>query len=345
VAAIKVGSTTVTLLDAPGHPDFVGELRAGLRGADGAIFVVSASDGIDAVTETLWRECDQVGMPRAIALSKLDDGRTTFADALASLQDTWGTAVQPAYVPIVQGEAIKGNLSLVSQAVHDYASGQRVRRDASADELATIEDYRNALIEGIIQESENDELMDRYIEGDTIKADDLVADLMKAVYKGHFYPVVPINSLDDVGLEELLTVVKNSFPVPSRHKLPIATVKNGVFDETLAEVGDPAGPLLAQVIRSTSDQFSGRLSLVRVYSGTLKADDIISVSGHRSLFSGQADPAHPDHDDSEKVGPLSVPDGLETKPVPQVEAGQIAFVGKLARAETSDTLSPRDKPA
>ncbi|MDR1806761.1 MAG: elongation factor G-like protein EF-G2 [Propionibacteriaceae bacterium] len=345
VAAIAVGPTTVTLLDAPGHPDFVGELRAGLRGGDGAVFVVSASDGIDAVTASLWRECEKVGMPRAIALTKLDDGRTNFAAALDGLQEAWGTAVQPAYVPIIDGEAIKGNLSLVSQTVHDYSTGKRVRREATAAELATIEDYRAALIEGIIQESENEDLMERYMEGDSLKADDLLADLMKAVYKGHFYPVVPVNSLDDVGLEELLTVIKNAFPVPSRHHLLVASVKGGAVEEAEAAVGDPNGPLLAQVIRSTSDQFSGRLSLVRVFSGTLKTDDVITVSGHRSLFTGRADTAHPDHDDTEKVGPLSVPDGVDSKPVAQVEAGQIAYVGKLSHAETSDTLSPRDKAA
>jgi elongation factor G len=344
VAAIKVGPTTVTLLDAPGHPDFVGELRAGLRGADGAIFVVSASDGIDAATESLWQECDAVGLPRGIAMTKLDDGRANFADALASLQDSWGQAVQPAYVPITDGDRITGNLSLVSQAVHDYGSGQRVRRDATEDELATIEEYRNALVEGIIQESEDDDLMDRYLEGDELKQDELIADLMKAIYKGHFYPVVPVNSLDDVGLEELLTVIKNSFPVPARRHLVVSTVKAGAITAAEAEVGDPNGPLVAQVIRTTSDQFAGRLSLVRVFSGTLKADDLIAVCGHRSLFSGRMDPAHPDHDDVEKVGPLSIPDGVETKPVPQVVAGQIAYVGKLGRAETSDSLSAKDKP-
>jgi len=345
VAAIAVGPTTVTLLDAPGHPDFVGELRAGLRGADGVIFVISASDGIDPVTEALWRECEQAGMPRAIALTKLDDGRATFADALAALQDAWGQAVQPAYVPVQRGEAISGNLSLVSQAVHDYSTGKRVRRDASADELALITDHRNALIEGIIQESENDALMDRYLEGGELDADELTADLTKAVYKANFFPVVPVNSLDDVGIEELLSVVKNAFPVPGRRRVAVAQVTGGSVEQSEAQVGDPAGPLLAQVIRSTSDQFAGRLSLVRVFSGTLKADDLVAVSGHRGLFSGKPDPAHPDHDDQEKIGPLSIPDGVETKSVGQVEAGQIAFVAKLSHAETSDTLSAKDKPA
>ncbi|MDR0847544.1 MAG: elongation factor G-like protein EF-G2 [Propionibacteriaceae bacterium] len=344
VASIKVGSVTVTILDAPGHPDFVGELRAGLRGADGAIFVVSASDGVDAATEGLWHECAAVGMPRGIAVTKLDDGRADFDAVLAGLQDIWGQAVQPAYVPVVSDEKITGNLSLVSQAVHDYSSGKRERRDATEDELATIEDYRGALIEGIIQESEDDALMDRYLEGDNLKEDELVEDLTKAIYTGRFFPVVPVNSLDEVGIEELLTVIKNAFPNPSRHRLTVSKVVSGKIEAAEAEVGNPSGPLIAEVIRTTSDQFSGRGSLVRVYNGTLKLDDSVAVSGHRSLFTGKVDTAHPDHDDVDKIGPMSVQGVGENTPTPQAVAGQIVFVTKMTKAETSDTLTSKDAP-
>ena len=344
VTSIKVGSTTVTILDAPGHPDFVGELRAGLRGADGAIFVVSASDGVDAATEGLWHECAAVGMPRGIAVTKLDDGRVDFDAVLAGLQDIWGQAVQPAYVPVVSGDKITGNLSLVSQAVHDYSSGKRVRRDATEDELATIEDYRGALIEGIIQESEDDALMDRYLEGDVLKEEELVEDLTKAIYTGRFFPVVPVNSLDEVGIEELLTVIKNAFPNPSRHKLTVSKVVGGKVEAAEAEVGNPSGSLVAEVIRTTADQFSGRGSLVRVYNGTLKLDDSVAVSGHRFLFTGKTDSAHPDHDDTDKIGPLSIPGVGENSSTPQAIAGQIVFVTKMTKAETSDTLSAKDAP-
>jgi elongation factor G len=342
ISAIQVDSTTVNILDPPGHPDFVGELRAGLRGADGAVFVISASDGIDSATEALWAECAAVGMPRGIALTKLDDGRTDFAGALANIQDLWGPAVQPAYVPIKDGDKIVGNLSLVSQNVHDYASGKRVRREASADELATISDYRSALIEGIIQESEDDALMDRYLEGEELKIDELVEDLTKAIYTGRFFPVVPVNSLDAVGIEELLTVVVNAFPNPSRHRLTVSKVAGGKIDTIEAEVGNPDGPLVAEVIRTTSDQFAGRGSLIRVFNGTLKTDDTVMVSGHRSLFTSQEDPAHPDHDDPDKVGPLAVPKVGENVATPKAVAGQIVFVTKMSKPETSDTLSAKD---
>lgn len=342
LAAFRIGDVVLNLLDAPGHPDFVGELRAALRAADAAVFVVAAGDGIDPATAALWHECAAVDMPRAIVLTKLDDGRTTFDTALADLQGVLGKSVQPAYAPLVTGGQITGNLSLVSQQVHDYTSGDLVSRAASADELATIEQYRSDLVEGIIEESEDADLMDRYLEGDELKEDELLSDLLRAILHGRFHPVIPINSLNGLGTDQLLTVIEKSFPQPGTHRLSVAT-PDGEELESLS--GDPSGPLVAEVIRTTSDQFAGRLSLVRVYNGTLKVDDVVHVSGHRSLFTGSPDPAHPDHDDDERVGPLAVPSGIETASVESVVAGQLVYVTKLSKAETSDTLSPKDRPA
>ncbi len=342
LAAFRTGDVVLNLLDAPGHPDFVGELRAALRAADAAVFVVAAGDGIDAATAALWHECSAVGMPRAIVVTKLDDGRTTFDAALGALQSVLGKSVQPAYVPLVTGGQITGNLSLVSQQVHDYSSGSLVSRAADAAELGIIEQYRSELIEGIIEESEDADLMDRYLEGDELRQDELLADLLTAILHGRFHPVVGVNSLNGIGTEQLLTIIENSFPQPGTHRLRVTT-PDGHDIESLS--GDPAGPLVAEVIRTTSDQFAGRLSLVRIYNGTLTIDDIVHVSGHRSLFTGEADPAHPDHDDDERVGPLSVPAGIETTAVEVAIAGQLVYVSKLAKAETGDTLSPKERPA
>ncbi|MDO5285735.1 MAG: elongation factor G-like protein EF-G2 [Actinomycetia bacterium] len=342
LAALELDGLVLNLLDAPGHPDFVGELRAGLRAADAAVFVISASDGLDPATAALWRECAEVRMPRAICITKLDDGRTSFDEALDAIQSALGQSVQPAYAPVVSGDQIIGNLSLVSQQVHDYSSGSLQRREPSETEQALIEQYRSQLIEGIIEESENADLMDRYLEGDDLKEDELLADLLTAILHGQFHPVIPVSSLNGLGAEQLLTVIGGAFPDPTTHTLAVTDL-NG--DEIEAPVGDPSGPLLAEVIRTTSDQFAGRLSLVRVYNGTLRADDVVHVSGHRSLFTGRSDDARPDHDGEERVGPLTVPAGTETASVPQAIAGQLVYVAKLARAETSDSLSAKDHPA
>ena len=342
LAAFRTGDIVLNLLDAPGHPDFVGELRAALRAADAAVFVVAAGDGIDAATAALWHECSAVSMPRAIVVTKLDDGRTTFDVALGDLQTVLGKSVQPAYAPLLSDGQITGNLSLVSQQVHDYSTGDLVSRAADTAELAVIEQYRSELIEGIIEESEDADLMDRYLEGDELKEGELLTDLLTAILHGRFHPVIPVNSLNGIGTDQLLTVIENSFPQPGTHRLRVTTPA-GVDLESLS--GDPAGPLVAEVIRTTSDQFAGRLSLVRIYNGTLQLDDVVHVSGHRSLFTGAADTAHPDHDDDERVGPLSVPSGTETTPVDVAIAGQLVYVSKLSKAETGDTLSPKERPA
>ncbi|HPZ50137.1 MAG TPA: elongation factor G-like protein EF-G2 [Propionibacteriaceae bacterium] len=341
VAAIPAGEVVVNLLDAPGHPDFVGELRAGLRGADAAVFVVAAADGIDSATAALWNECAAVDLPRAIVITKLDDGRTTFADALAALQDTLGKSVQPSYAPLEVNGQIAGNISLVSQRVHDYSSGKVEKRTATDEEIAIVEAYRAALIEGIIEESEDADLMDRYLEGDVLRTEELVNDLLVAVKNGRFFPVIPVTSVNGLGTEELLAVIESSFPTPDSHWLDVTTPDG---DEAAAEIGNPDGPLVAEVIRTTSDQFAGRLSVVRIFNGTLSTDDIVRVAGNRSLFTGKEDPAHPDHAEEERIGQMTIPVGLTSQPITKAIAGQIVLLPKLGHAETSDTLSSRDKP-
>ena len=344
VGSIQVDSTTITFLDAPGHPDFVGELRAGLRGADGVIFAISASDGVDGAAEGLWQECVAVGIPRAIALTKLDDGRSDFDTVLTDIQKIWGTSVQPIYAPIKAGEAITGNISLVSPTAQDYSSGKLVVRDATAGELDTVSDHRNTLIEAIIQESEDDALMDRYLEGAELKAEELLAGLTKSIKTGNFYPLVPVTTVSITGIEELLRLIKTVFPDPSNHQLDLSKVVSGKIETVKAEVGNPAGQLIAQVIRTTSDQFAGRGSLVRIFNGTLQLDDAVMVAGQRSLFTGKSDPAHPDHNDPDKIGPMSIPGVVENTSTPQAIAGQIVFVTKMSKPETSDTLSSKDSP-
>src|SRR5262249_28667216 len=115
----------VNLLDTPGYADFVGELRAGLRAADAALFVVSAADGMDAATAALWQECADVGMPRAVAVSRLDHPRANFDEALELCKQTFGEGVQPLYLPMHgdDGSSVAGLIGLITQRVYDYSNG------------------------------------------------------------------------------------------------------------------------------------------------------------------------------------------------------------------------------
>ena len=342
LAPLAHGGVKVNLLDTPGYADFVGDLRAGLRAADAALFVVSAVDGVDGTTLMLWEECAAVGMPRAVVVTKLDKERADFDESLAVCRRVFGDGVQPLYLPLAGDDgSIGGLLGLLSQRVYDYSSGSRAERDADPEHLGLVEDARNTLIEGIIAESEDETLMDRYLAGEPIETKVLIEDLEKAVARGSFYPVLAAAPLQGIGVAELLEVMTQAFPSPLEHDVPPVTTPDGEPRGPLT--CNPAGPLVAEVVKTTTDPYVGRISLVRVFSGTLRPETVVHVSGHFSDFFG-ADRGHEDHDVDERVGALSSPLGKTQRAIQSCIAGDICAVAKLTRAETGDTLSDKDAP-
>src|SRR5918997_736661 len=183
VALVEHAGHRITLLDTPGSPDFVGELRAGLRAADAALFVVSAVNGVDAATVQLWEECAAVGLCQLLL----------------------GEGVYPVHL-VDRGPdgSIRGLVSLLEP-------------DASAPEADRL---RSELIEGIIGESEDEALMERDLAGDQLVQADLIADLETAVARGHFHPVLCAAPLQGVGLDSLLYLLVNGFPCPMEHGCP-----------------------------------------------------------------------------------------------------------------------------
>ena len=343
VASTRHDGVTINLVDTTGHPDFVGEVRAGLRAADAALFVVSAVDGVDAITRMLWEECAAVGMPRAVVVTHLDRPRGDFDETVAICQRVFGHGVQPLYLPLLDPlEVPAGLIGLLTQQVHDYSSGSRVQRDPDDAQLTGIESSRAALIEGIIQESEDDTLLERWLEGELISSDTLVADLETAVARGSFHPVLAMTPTSGLGVAELLEVIVRGFPSPLEHPLPVVTSPDGEPREAIS--CDPDGPLVAEVVKTTSDNFVGRLSLVRIFSGTLVPDAVVHICGHFDSFAGE-DRGHPDHDLDERVGTISRPLGGRLSPLARGVAGDIVAVARLTRAETGDTLSDPAAPA
>lgn len=222
----------INLLDTPGYADFVGELRAGLRAADAALFVVSASDGPETMagaTRMVWEECAAVGMPRAIVVTHLEAARSDFEQMTQTCETFFGgddpDAVIPLYLPLhgepgPDGHApVTGLVGLLSQRVFDYASGERKESEPDPDQLPLIEEARNRLIEGIIAESEDETLMDRYVSGEEIDYKTLVGDLERAVARGVFHPVLAAapaapGARQGIGTVELLELITGGFPTP-----------------------------------------------------------------------------------------------------------------------------------
>ena len=332
--------TKINLLDTPGYADFVGELRAGLRAADAALFVVSSVDGVDAATAALWEECAAVGMPRAVAVTRLDHPRADFQDTVDHCQDVFGDNVLPLYLPMLgdDGAAVEGLISLITHRVFDYSAGYPpAQRDPEPQHLPAIEESHNSLLEGIIAESEDETLMERYVSGEVIETSVIIEDLEKAVARGTFYPVVPVCAQTGLGIDALLEVLTSGFPSPLEHVVPPVTDVAG--DPHAPLRCDPAGPLVAEVVKTTIDPYVGRVSLVRVFSGTLRPDQPVHISGH-----GMAERGHPDHDADERFAHLFSPLGATLREVPYAVAGDIVAITKSTTAETGDTISGKDDP-
>ncbi|PVE06082.1 elongation factor G-like protein EF-G2 [Streptomyces scopuliridis] len=352
---LEWGGYKINLLDTPGYADFVGELRAGLRAADAALFVVSAAQEAEAVagtTRTVWDECAAVGMPRAIVVTHLDTARTGFDEMTRICARIFGgddpDAVLPLYLPVYGAEGPDGHapatglVGLLSRKIFDYASGERRENPPGPGELPRIEEARNRLIEGIIAESEDETLMDRYLGGADIDVKTLIEDLEKAVASGAFHPVLaaapaPPGARQGLGTVEMLDLIASGFPTPLERPAPAVTTPRGTPRPEIH--CDPQGPLVAEVVKTASDPYVGRISLVRVFSGTLRPDEMVHVSGH-----GLTDRGHEDHDVDERIGALSSPFGKQQRVLAHCVAGDLACVGKLSRAETGDTLSAQDDP-
>ncbi|MFD7032486.1 elongation factor G-like protein EF-G2 [Streptomyces sp. NPDC059917] len=358
------GGIKINILDTPGYADFVGELRAGLRAADAALFVVSAAEGaadggdgagLSGATRMVWDECAAVGMPRAIVVTHLEAARADYDRMAAVCGETFGPddpdAVIPLYLPLhgpvgPDGHApVAGLLGLLSRRVYDYTSGERVERDPDPAELALITDARARLIEGIIAESEDETLMDRYLGGEEIDLKTLVDDLERAVARGTFHPVLMAapaaeGARQGLGTVELLELITGGFPTPLERPALAVTDPGGA--PRPAVTCDPDGPLLAEVVKTSSDPYVGRVSLVRVFSGTLRPEETLHVCGH---FPG-ADGAAPRdlHEADERVGTLTSPFGKQQRTLTHGIAGDLACVAKLTHAETGDTLSAKARP-
>jgi elongation factor G len=342
-ASISSGDVSINLLDTPGNPDFVGEVRAGLRAADAVLFVVSASDEIDDATRLLWRECEANQMPRAIAVTKLEQSRADFEESMARCRRVFGD-VQPVGVPLIEEGHVVGAINLLRRTVTDYRSGEPTLREPEEIEAAIIEEHWDPLIESIIEESEDETLLDRHLSGEPIDLDIVLPDLKAAIATGRFFPIIPAHAPTGMGIEGLFELFEQGFPSPATS--PVPTVYTPAGQPFGPVTCDPDGPLVAEVVRTTSDPFVGRLSLVRVFSGTLSPDTALHVCGHLQQFAAHHVKGHADHDsDDERVGPLSAPLGDDARSKPYAIAGDLVLVSKLAAAETTDTLSSKARPA
>ncbi|MFF7591173.1 elongation factor G-like protein EF-G2 [Kitasatospora purpeofusca] len=301
----------INLIDPPGHPDFAADLHAALHTADAAVFVVSATDPVTAPTRALWRRCAAENIPRAIAVAKLDIARGSLDEILTACHDAFELGpdtLRPLFLPVHHDGRPDGSVDLLTG--HTYGS---------ADPLPDTGPARESLVEAI--SGQDDTLMEQYLAGDTLDTDALEAGLRREVLTCALHPAVP-TSEHGLGATELLDLIADAFPDPTERTRP-------------GPACDPDAPLAAQVVRVTGDAYVGRVSLLRVWAGTLRPDTRIRLTG----------PHHPaDQDAEERVTALTSPFGKLQRPVPHAVAGDLVCAAKLTTARSGDTVQEPGHP-
>ncbi len=322
IASFPYESTKINFLDTPGFADFAGDQRAALRVADSAIVVVDASAGVQVGTQLVWSELEKTKTPRAVVVSRLDRENADFDKVLGQLREAYGIRVVPLHVPVGDHQAMSGTIDLLHGTLLKGPKDKPT--DMPAADKERVGKYRQQLVEAIVET--NEDLLTRYLDGKELSYDELRDALHAAVREGSVIPVIATSSTKNVGYAALLMTIAEMLPSPVEAGTVIARNAAG---EEVARTIDPGEKLAAFVFKTLADPFVGKLSYVRVYSGTLH---------HNSpVFDAQKN-------ETERVGQIFFLRGKEQEATDAVIAGDICAIPKLTATSTNATLTDKDAP-
>lgn len=323
LAPLEYDGHKINLLDCPGYADFLPEVEAALRVADLAVFVVSAVEGVEVQTEVIWKLAAELGLPRMVFVNKLDRERASFERTLDQLRSTFGAGIAPLELPIGAEQEFHGIADLLTDTAITYDTGEAVT-GAIPDDMESLEhQVHDNLVEGIVVG--DDDLTERYLEGEAISTKELEEALAAGVTAGQVFPVVCGSATKGVAIDRLAQFICGISPSPVRRGP--ATAEGG---DTYHEIPcDPSGQPLAYVWKTLADPYVGRVSLFKVLSGTIRPDTVLT---------------NPRSHTDEKLHALFTLRGKEQVQLSEVPAGDIAAVAKLANTTTGDTLAPRGTP-
>jgi elongation factor G len=315
VATLTWNDHRINLIDTPGSSDFSGDARAALRAADLALFVVSGVDGVEVQTEQLWKVAEEEGIPRAIVVTKLDRDRSSFERTLDQLRESFGKAIAPIQVPIGSEEGLSGLVRVASERAYEYAGGDKSGKevDLPAEVESLVHTAHIALVETVVET--DDEMMEAYFEGTEPSREQIVSTIHSGILTGDIQPVLVTSAEKMIGIDLLAEFIVDYGPNPMERRLP--PLSSG---EPISPAND--GPAIAFVFKSVSDPFVGRISLFRIFSGTVKADQELEVAGGGRV----------------RLHNLFKLQGKEHQDVPDLPTGGIGAVAKVENVRVGDTL-------
>lgn len=318
----------INIIDTPGFINFIEDTKGCLRVVDGAVILVSAISGVKAETERVWKYACEYEIPRIVFVNKMDKETANFERALDEIQKSFETEPIPLQIPIGSGDSFTGIIDLIKMKAFILSGNKITEQDIPADLSEEADKYRRKLVEKIAES--DDALLEKYLEGTEPTENEILSGLKEGSLSRKYIPVSCGAATRNVGTSNLLDTITLCLPSP----VEMATIapisgKDPKDGGLIFRKPSETEPMSAFIFKTIADPYAGKLSLFRVYSGTLKADS--------SVYNATADT-------KERIGQVFYLQGKKHVPVQTLGAGEIAVVAKLKETNTGDTLCDDAKP-
>ncbi len=317
-------NTKFNIVDTPGYPEFVGEVKAALQVVEAAVIIVNANSGIEVGTERAWRFAEEEQLPRIIFVNKMDRENTDFSRTVGEIQKYFGNHCIPLQIPVGSQSALRGIIDLLKMKAEMGTQGQEAEIPAELRKEA--ESFKEKLVEAAAEQ--DDKLLEKYLAGEALTAEEVESSLRKAVKEGKLMPILTGSALQNVGFPSLLKAIARFLPSPSEsNKKRMAT--NPATKAPVDTKTDEKAPLASLVFKTSADPYVGKLTFFRVFSGTINSNSQVWNSSRNTV---------------EKIGQLLLPRGKSQENKTSLIAGEIGAVAKLSSTTTGDTFCQKDHP-
>ncbi len=322
LAHVDWNKAKINLIDTPGEASFINDTLGALSVVESVIMVINAVAKVEVQTERLWKRAVELGISRLAVINMMDRERAYFDEAVDALRSRLGSGVVAVHLPIGEEANFKGVVDLVAMKAYLYTdnSGHGKESDIPADLADAVEAAREKLVEAVAEV--DDDLTEKYLEGEEITQEELVTALKSGVTSGLISPVVAMSSAKNIGTDRVLAAIVDFLPSPASAQPHTVGLLDDSGDVELAPAAD--APVAMYVFKTLSDQYSGRINLARIFSGRIGSDSqVLNVrTGER-----------------ERTGNILTMQGKETKGIDEAAAGDIVALAKLKDTATGDTLS------
>ncbi len=322
IVPIEWRDTKINFIDTPGYLDFVGEMESGLAAGDNALIVVGAKEGVQSGTQRAWEAAQEKKLPTIFFINKLDEEHASFDKTYQGLRDAFGKTIIPFEVPIIENGETIGSINILRDKAW-YFKGEKANRDKACDVPEDMKDivaeYKNQIAEAIAMG--DDELMEKYFSGEEFSEAELTRGVRLGVRSGEIRPVFSGSAINTVGIERLMDLIVKYFPTYGENGT--VTVTDIEKEEPIELQTNENEVFTGLVFKTIVDPFVGRISFIKVKSGTLSADSTVY---------------NPKKDKLEKIAQIYIIKGKHQTAVGKLFTGDIGAVTKLAVTQTNDTL-------